>query len=298
MALPFEFPLFLVLIPVGILIIWKLVRQKGGIGISTIKLLKGMRLGISILFLERLLLSVFLVTSLMILARPIQVTKKAVPVYKQARDISIALDMSGSMNDKNKGSDRTKKIAAHEVITQFVMGRPQDRIALIGFENKAHLEWPLSLDHEALIYRLGVAEGGGGTTISAGIIAALKHHRLYGKNPGAVIVISDGVSDVTAEEKSEIEENLGDTRLYFIRIGKDASELIAIFEEYFKSLGGKVYHGEAKDLPAIFNEISKLESSPVIWEQKVTTVYRFGILPQIAFLCLLLAGLIEMLREV
>ncbi len=298
MTLPFEFPLFLVLIPVGILIIWKLVRQKGGIGISTIKLLKGMRLGISILFFERLLLSVFLVTSLMILARPIQVTKSSIPIYKEARDISIALDMSGSMSDSNKGSTGTKKAVAQEVITQFVMGRPQDRIALIGFENKAHLEWPFSLDHEALIYRLGIAEGGGGTTISSGIIAALKHHKQYGKNPGAVIVISDGVSEVTLEEKAEIVENLGDTKLYFIRIGNDTSELIAVFEDYLESLGGTVYHGETKDLPAIFDEISKLESSPVVWEQKVTTVYRFGLLPMIAFLSLLLAGLIEMLREV
>lgn len=298
MTLPFEYPVFLALIPFGILVVWRLIRQKDGVGISTLKLLKGMPAGLSIILVERLFISAFLIASFLILARPIQVIKSSTPIYQEARDISIVLDMSGSMNDTSSGASQSKKIAAKEVIIQFVTGRPQDRIALIGFENKAYLEWPLSLDHEALIFRLNDLEGGGGTTISSGIIAALKHHRVYGKNPGAIIVISDGVSEIFPEEKSDIEENLGDMMIYFIRIGNDNSELIDSFESYLKKLGGKVYHGESDDLPDIFDEISRLESSPVVWEQRVTTVYRFGILPYLAFLCLMLAGIVETFREV
>lgn len=113
-----------------------------------------------------------------------------------------------------------------------------------------------------------------------------------------MIILSDGISEVKPEEKLTIKRSLGKTKLYWILIGSGDDDLTRDFERYIKSLGGTVYLGEAADLKRIFGEISKLESSPVTMEEKVTTTYRFGILPLLAFVSLLIAGAIEMWREV
>ena len=293
MSIPLEQPWFLLLIPLGVVAVWKLVRQKGGIGFSTAALLEGIRVGASLLLMERILLIGFIVAGAVILARPTRIVKSAVPVYKESRDILLVLDVSGSMSDTASRKIKTAK----SVIAEFVAGRPQDRIALFVFENRAFLEWPLSVDHQTLVARLTSVSGGGGTTISTGIIAALEHQAQFGKSRGAVIVVSDGVSEVKPEEREAIESALGKTKIYWIWIG-GSDKLALEFGEYVESLGGKVYQGEAKDLAEIFSEISRLETSPVVWEQHITTVYRFGALPLTAFLSLLGAGLIDLLREV
>lgn len=294
MNIPLEQPWFLLLIPLGAIAVWKLVRQKGGIGFSTTTLLEGMRVGASLLFVERILLIIFISAGAIILARPTRVVKNAVPVYKQARDIAIVLDMSGSMSQGVGSKLQTARI----VIAEFVKGRPQDRIAFITFEIKAYLEWPLSTDHETLIARLESVRGGDGTVIASGLIAALEHHQQFGQNRGAVIVVSDGVSEVKPEEKDRIEAALGKNKIYWIWIGEKDEKLALEFADYVRSLGGKVYQGEAADLEEIFSEISRLETSPVVWEQHVSTIYNFGFLPLLAFLGLLGAGLVDLLREV
>ena len=70
------------------------------------------------------------------------------------------------------------------------------------------------------------------------------------------------------------------------------------FALYVTSLGGKVYRAEAEDLDEIFSQIHNLEASPVLLQQHVTTVYNFGILPLAALVSLLLAGVVNTIREV
>lgn len=289
-----EFPIFLFLIPLGLFAVAKLVRQKSGIGFSSAALLKGIGVvGLPLLRLEQLGLAVFVIAASLILARPTRSVKSSEPVYQQARDIAVVLDISGSMTAEEK-----LKIAK-DVIADFVSRRPQDQIALISFDTRAFLEWPLSLDHDALVYRLRRIATGGGTRISSGIIAGLKHLRSHGQNPGAILVVSDGGSEITPEEKGAIESNLGETRLYWIWIESgEPDELAEQFGDYVTRLGGKVFRGKITQLGQIFTEIDQLEASPVVWQQHVTTVYRFGVLPQIALVSLLLAGLTNMLREI
>lgn len=289
----FEFPIFLFLIPLGLVAVAKLVRQKSGLGFSSAALLAGIGTRLPLLFLERVFLSIFVVAGSLILARPIRSVKNSEPIYQQARDIAVVLDVSGSMMTKEKLK------TAKDVIAEFVVGRPQDRAALLTFDTRAFLEWPLSVDHDALAYRLKHVSIRGGTRISVGIIAGLKHLRQFGQNSGAIIIVSDGSSEITPEEKTLIESNLGGTRFYWIWIdGGEPDELSDQFGDYVKSIGGEVFRGQVTELGRIFSEIDRLETSPVIWQQHVTTVYRFGVLPQLALVSLLLAGLTNMLREI
>ncbi len=293
MNIPLEQPVFLFLIPLGLLAVGKLVRQKSRLGFSSATLLKGIETRAPLLLLERLFLSLFVVTGALILARPTKLIKNSVPVYSEARDLILVLDISGSMTGDNIST-------AKSVITGFVEGRPQDRIALLTFNSDAFLEWPLSLDHEALVYRLNQLEADGSTIIASGVIAGIKHQQQLGQNPGALIVVSDGGSDVTPEEKTAIETSLGQTKLYWIWINEEgeADEMAQKFGAYVTSLGGQIFRGGIKDLDDMFRQINKLEASPVLYEQHVTTAYHFGILPLLALGSVLLAGLVNIVREV
>lgn len=293
MVIPLEYPGFLFLIPLGLIAVWKLVRQKGAIGFSS-TLLEGIRIRFSLLILERLFLAVFITSGVLILARPIQFVRNSVPVYQEARDITVVLDISGSMWE----GGGEKMITAVTVISEFVTNRPADRVALVVFDTYAYLEWPLSPDHGELLYRLDNVRNGGGTTIASGIIVGLRHQQQFGQNPGAIIVVSDGISTVTAEEKKAVETALGQTKLYMIWIGDPDQQLAREFGEYLRSLGGKVYRGETEELDEFFRQIDKLEASPVAWEQQVTTVYHFGLLPLAALISLLSAALVDITREV
>ncbi len=294
MNLPLELPLFLLLIPLGLIVVFRLVRQKSSLGFSSATLLKNVGISFSLTHLEKLFLSGFVITGSLILARPTRLEKTFVPVYTQARDISLVLDTSGSMtHDKLK--------AAVDVITGFVAGRQQDRIALFVFSSEASLDWPLSFDHETLLYRLKSVTANGGTRIAAGLIAALEHHRSYGQNPGAIILVSDGGSEISPEEKKAITDTLGQTKLYWIWISEvDAPEdqEALNFGVYVTELDGKIYRGGPSDLPEIFRQIDKLETSPVLYEEHVSTTYQFGVLPALALVSLLLAGLVHIIREI
>lgn len=289
--IPLEYPGFLVLVPLALFAVWKMVRQKGVIGFSSTVLLTGIRLPFSLLIVERLFLGLFATVAIVILARPIQVTKRAVPVYQDARDIAIVLDISGSMLNP-------KLSTAADVIAEFVASRPVDRIALVSFNDTAVLDWPLSADHEALIFRLRQLLASGGTRISSGLIEGLTHLAQFGENPGAIIVVSDGSSEVKPEEKTAIESALGKTRLFWIWIGEQTDPDAVAFEQYFKSLGGKVYTTEIGELSEMLMQISQLEMSPVFWQQQVSVRYQFGLLPMVALISLMVAGLVDMFREV
>lgn len=280
--IPLEYPGFLVFMLV-LFVVWRLVRQKGVIGFTVP--LAGIRLPFSLLTLERLFLGLFFTVSIVILARPIQVTKRAVSVFRDAGDIAIVIDISGSMQNERLDT-------AVDVIAEFVESRPGDRIALISFNDYAYLDWPLSADHEALIYRLRQLYAYAGTQIASGLIEGLTHLQELGENPGAIIVVSDGASKVKPEEKITIESALGKTRLFWIWIGDQTDADAIAFEQYFRSLGGNVYNAEIGELSEMLTQISELEMSPVLWEQQVSSTYQFGVLQMVAIVGLILAGLV------
>lgn len=291
-----ERPIFLLLIPVGIALVWFLTRQRGEIGFSTLTLLKG-ALGIPLGLLQKLLLCLVVVLAAIALAGPVEHIKTTTPVYEEVRDIVVVLDTSGSMGQKKP----LEKISvAKEVIEDFITGRPQDRIGLFSFDTKAYLEWPLSLDHHAVIKSLSNTEAEGGTYLGVGFLAGLRHHLDFGRAKGAVIIVSDGISSLKTYEKEEISELVQETgvKVYWIWIGNDNEDLASQFGRYVEQLGGSVYLSTPEDLKAIFSEISRLETSPIILEQKISTIYRFGSLLVILAAISVVVGIVEFFKEV
>jgi hypothetical protein len=291
-------PLFLLLIPLGAVFIWRLFRQKGSVGFSALSLFsaKALPLGMA----SRLLLFAVVVFISIALSEPVEHVKSSVPVYKDARDIVLILDTSSSMNQSKKMG------TAKEVIGDFVSGLPQYRIGLYSFTTEPYLEWPLSFDHDALLDRLSDLKPAGGTKIATGFIAGLEHLANYGQGKGAVIIVSDGISSVSPKEASAISTLVGETgvKVYWVWISGlsgikvSSNELALDFRGLIEFLRGTVYQGGVEDLEAIFAEISRLETSPVVYERGVSVIYKFGPILTLVVLSLGVLILTEFVREV
>jgi Ca-activated chloride channel family protein len=70
------------------------------------------------------------------------------------RDLLVAIDVSQSMETRDLRNDAGQPIsrldAVKDVVAAFIARRPGDRIGLILFGNSAHVQAPLTLDHDVV----------------------------------------------------------------------------------------------------------------------------------------------------
>ncbi len=85
---------------------------------------------------------------IIVLARP-QKTDRFQDVSTEGIDIVLALDISGSMLARDFRPDRLE--ASKNVATEFISGRPYDRIGLVVFSGESFTQCPLTSDHAVLI---------------------------------------------------------------------------------------------------------------------------------------------------
>src|SRR5262245_26316507 len=112
-------------------------------------------------------------------------------------DILLALDVSGSMAAEDFKPNRLE--IAKDVLTDFVRGRPSDRIGLIVFGGKTLTRVPLTLQHSQLLEAIKKIDFGvvpEGTAIGSAIMSSV--NRLTGaartENGGdrILLLITDG----------------------------------------------------------------------------------------------------------
>ena len=294
----FEQPLFLAFIPVAIVLVLLLDRQKTNVGVSSLVLYNGattLPLGA----VQKFLLILVAATPFIIWATPLEVRREIVTSTREVRDFVIDLDDSGSM--------MTQMEIAKEVISKFVEANPNDRIALVTFEGvndpdprkSAYLEWPLSLDHEALLARLKAIEPGGGTNLEAGLYVALEH-LAANQSSGAVIIISDGESAVDKEVWAKVAQLAKETRarIYWIWVGQSTNFESSAFKDLVESIGGKTYGISPTELESAFAAISALEPGEIIYKEVVFTSAHYGFLFALLIIAILAVVLIESVKEV
>ncbi|MEX0587374.1 MAG: hypothetical protein WD159_01285, partial [Patescibacteria group bacterium] len=90
MNLYLERQLFLLVIPLGLGLVWFLLRQRGRVGYSQLQLLEGVR-AVPLGLVQKVVLTAAVVFFGVSLAQPMQYTVNTVPVYVQARDIVVCL---------------------------------------------------------------------------------------------------------------------------------------------------------------------------------------------------------------
>ncbi|MFT7288144.1 MAG: Ca-activated chloride channel family protein [Halieaceae bacterium] len=132
------------------------------------------------------------------LARP-EWVGAPVTVEKSARDLMLALDLSGSMAATDFASDNTaggdRLTAAKEVLRDFAAGRQGDRLGLIVFGNAAYLQAPFTDDlqtWETLLEGSEVAMAGQSTALGDAIGLAIALFMESDTENRVLVVLTDG----------------------------------------------------------------------------------------------------------
>ena len=116
------------------------------------------------------------------------------------RDLMLAVDLSGSMEEKDfilKGQKVNRLVATKYVAGSFIDRRIGDRIGLILFGEQAYLQAPLTLDRETvrtLLYESAIGLAGTSTAIGDAIGLAVKRLRKHEESNRVLILLTDGAN--------------------------------------------------------------------------------------------------------
>jgi len=215
-------------------------------------------------------------------ARP-QWLGERVEIPVSGRDLMMAVDLSGSMAEKDfeiNGQTINRLQAVKVVAGEFIKRREGDRIGLILFGQQAYLQTPLTFDTQTVNTMLqesliGIA--GKMTAIGDAIGLAIK--RLNGKSAEkqVLILLTDGANtagEVPPLKAAELAAKQ-DLKIYTIGIGAATRETGSFFfkqtvknneidEETLNEIavitGGKYFRAHnTKELNQIYSLIDKLE---------------------------------------
>ena len=158
---------------------------------------------------------------IIVIARPQNVDKWQSST-SEGIDIVMALDVSGSMLARDFSPDRLE--ASKNVATEFISGRPYDRIGLTVFSGESFTECPLTTDHAVLINLLREVKSGiieDGTAIGVGLATAINRIKDSDAISKVIILLTDGVNNMGSIDPvtaAEIAETFG-IRVYTIGVG-------------------------------------------------------------------------------
>lgn len=153
---------------------------------------------------------------------------KPVTLEKTARDLMLALDLSGSMDTTDfrdaTGAQTDRLSVAKDVLEEFAAGREGDRLGLIVFGNAAYLQAPFTDDHQtwlALLDESIVNMAGPSTALGDAIGLAIAQFRQSKTENRVLIVLTDGndtSSRVPPLDAAEVAKVEGVT-IYAVAVG-------------------------------------------------------------------------------
>jgi len=285
-VLEFAWPWLFLLLPLPLLI-WKFGKpvnpQQGVLRVPFVDdfSLNGMSAGVSNKGGLPLLLLAFSAWILLLLAvaRP-QWQGDPVPLPIAGRDLMLAVDLSGSMQERDfrlNGRRVDRLTATKAVAGEFIERREGDRLGLILFGEQAYLQVPLTFDRSTVRTLLNEALiniAGRKTAIGDAIGLAVK--RLKDKaGERVLILLSDGQNTAGAIDPLQAaglaaEEKL---KIYTIGIGADAGSSFfgmnigggggldeTTLTRIAESTGGRYYRARnTRQLAQIYAEIDRLE---------------------------------------
>ena len=222
---------------------------------------------------------------IIVLARP-QSTDRFQDVSTEGIDIILALDISGSMLARDFRPNRLE--ASKNVATEFISGRPYDRIGLVVFSGETFTQCPLTTDHAVLINLLREIESGmieDGTAIGMGLANAITRIKDSEAKSKVIILLTDGVNnrgEVAPATAAGIAKTFG-VRVYTIGVGSRGmapypvqtpygtqyqNMPVEIDEDILKDIaantGGRYFRAtDNNKLVEVYSEIDKLEKSKI-----------------------------------
>jgi len=215
--------LLLTLIP---LIAWYIMRDKKAHASIQISSLKGFQSNSKsykyylrhALFIFRCLAITLIIVAI---ARP-QSSNSWQDETTEGIDIIMAIDISSSMLARDFKPDRLE--ASKEVATNFISGRPTDKIGLVIFSGESFTQCPLTTNHSVLInlfkdIKSGMIEDG--TAIGLGLANAVNRLKDSEAKSKVVILLTDGVNNrgaIAPITAADIAKTFG-IRVYTIGVG-------------------------------------------------------------------------------
>jgi len=286
---PRYFYMLLMLIPLIIWYIYSNNRYQPFLNISSIKQFEGNENGIwnylrHVPFILRILIFSLII---IILARP-QSTNSWDDNTVEGIDIVIALDISGSMLAGDFTPNRIE--ASKNVASEFIAGRPNDRIGLVLFGGESFTQCPLTTDHKVLTNLLQNVEVGiiedRSTAIGLGLANSVMRLRNSQAISRVIILVTDGVNNagsINPMTAADIALTYG-IRVYTIGVGTRGMAPYPV-EDYFGNIyyqpmqveideemlsniaditRGQYFRATNNEaMKEIYNEIDKLEKSKI-----------------------------------
>jgi len=207
------------------------------------------------------------------LAQP-QLVEPPIEKTESARDLLLAVDLSGSMDARDfvdRDGDRIDRLeAVKQVLDDFISRREGDRIGIIVFGNSAHLQVPFTLDHDIcrqLLDQTRVRMVGPRTAIGDAIGLAIKLFEESGAEERVLILLTDGndtgskvpptkAAEIAAEREITVHTvGIGDPATG----GQDIVDLDEL-ERIAATTGGRSFLAVDRDeLEGIYAELDRIE---------------------------------------
>lgn len=220
------------------------------------------------------------------LARP-QSSSKSQKINVEGIDIVLTIDLSSSMLAQDLRPDRLE--AAKNISTDFVKGRPEDRMGLVVFASETFTQVPLTTDHGMLLnmmkeLKCGMLEDG--TAIGDGLASSVSRLKDSEAISKVVILLTDGDNNAGSIDPATAAEmaKLFGIRVYTIGVGTRGTAPYPVqtpfggiqyqqipvtineplLQQIADETGGKYYRATSNEkLEQIYDEIDQLERSKI-----------------------------------
>jgi Ca-activated chloride channel family protein len=287
---PQWFWLFLILPALIAWHIFKRGKQTAELKISTIKGFKVKQSWLvrlrPLLFVLRILALALLITAM---ARPRTVDVSTKTKTTKGIDIVMAIDVSASMLARDLRPNRLE--ALKDVASEFIQGRPNDRIGIVLYAGESYTKTPITSDKSIVLGALNdvkfseVLENG--TAIGMGLATSVNRLKDSKALSKVIILLTDGVNNsgtIDPKLASELAVEYG-IKTYTIGLGSNGMALspigirsngqfqygnqkVEIDEDLLKQIatttGGQYFRAtDNQKLEAIYDEINKLEKTEV-----------------------------------
>ena len=221
-----------------------------------------------------ILVWVLLITAL---ARPEQISEP-VEVTKAARDVMLAIDISGSMDEPDfvmQGGKKFQRLeGVKQVVGEFIETRQGDRVGLIVFGTKAFVQTPFTEDLRTvsdLLTKTEVGMAGPNTVIGDAIGLSIRTFEVSEVDQRLLILLSDGAdtgSRMSPINAAEIAARNG-VSIYTIGVGDPEGtgekriDQRALEEIASRASGKFFYANDQRALSEIYARIDELSPRKV-----------------------------------
>jgi len=219
-------------------------------------------------------------------ARPVWFGKP-IPLHKESRNIMLALDVSGSMEEQDfdiYNRPITRLDMVKMLAKDFIQKRENDNLGLVIFGSEAYTYAPLSPDTKTLtglLNEIGIGIAGNQTAMGDALAMAVQSVTSVPEHSRIVILMSDGFANagnVSIEEALQVAKE-AKVKVYTIGIGSDKQDIQDFFgfvqmnttadldeatlQKIAQETQGKYFRAKSSsDLKSIYEMIDQLETTP------------------------------------